>query len=74
VGAVRPGAGGALGRPPRPGSTGRLLSATVEKSLYPQRGWTTAPFGDSQTGDKIVQPALVTVLQGIYEEDFKGFS
>ena len=51
------------------GAFGRTFTAEV----HSKRGWTSAVGGRS-AGDKIVQRAVVDVLNAIYEEDFLGFS
>jgi len=42
--------------------------------VHPERGWARAAFGGGSLEDKILQRALVEVLNAIYEQDFLGFS
>ena len=53
----------------------RLPSAAIQESVYSEARWaTTQPLGVAALEDKIVQHAVVTILNQIYEEDFRGFS
>ena len=53
---------------------GTLSSAAVQENLYPESRRTATAVGHRALEDKIVQQAVVTVLNEIYEEDFLGFS
>jgi RNA-directed DNA polymerase len=51
------------------------LSKHQPESLHKtQRGQTTQPYFNKFLEDKIVQQAVVTILNQIYEVDFRGFS
>ncbi len=54
--------------------SGRVSGEPVRRELHPQAGWRQRPLGIAAVEDKIVQQAVVTVLNAIYEEDFLGFS
>src|SRR5215469_3392489 len=72
---LRDGPGQAAGGLTQPRASGHVSSATFQESLHTQGGWTTAATGHCcPLEDKIVQHAVGTVLNQIYEEDFKGFS
>ncbi len=58
----------------QPRASRNVSSATFEANLHSQGGWTTATVRLAALEDKIVQHAVVTVLNQIYEEDFLGFS
>ena len=45
-----------------------------EESIYPKADGRQRPLGIAALEDKIVQQAVVTILNQIYEVDFKGFS
>ena len=60
----------ALGRGPiRP-----LPGTPVSPSVYPDLNCKLRPVGIAALEDKIVQHAVTTVLNAIYEADFLGFS
>jgi RNA-directed DNA polymerase len=48
--------------------------ATVTQSLFAKDDRRQRPLGIAALEDKIVQHAVVMVLNAIYEEDFLGFS
>jgi retron-type reverse transcriptase len=52
-----------------------IPSDAIAESVYRERRWTAArPLGVAALEDKIVQHAVVTILNQIYEEDFLGCS
>nr|QBQ68581.1 Retron-type RNA-directed DNA polymerase [Klebsiella pneumoniae] len=53
---------------------GQLQGAARQASLHPKSGWKTTPVGIASLEDKIVQYALVKILNAVYENDFMGFS
>ena len=56
------------------GSTGHLPRAAVKRATSRKPTDGKRPLGIAALEDKIVQQAVVTVLNQIYEEDFLGFS
>ena len=68
-------AGRSADRSSRPGSSRRLSSAAIEKSVHTESQMDgNVHLGIAALEDKIVQQAVVTILNQIYEEDFLGFS
>src|SRR3989441_12417036 len=64
-------------RPPRstqPGASGRISSAAIQAGVHPKGRRAATTDRDRGTEDKIVQGAVVIILNRIYEEDFLGFS
>ena len=68
-------------RSPRSSSPGSLPSEAISPATHesvcariPKPDGRTRPLGIASLEDKIVQHAVRTVLQCIYEEDFLGFS
>jgi len=53
---------------------GAYRGPTVEEKYIPKADAGNGPLGIAALEDKIVQQAVVTVLNEIYEEDFLGFS
>jgi len=53
---------------------GAYRAQPSKRAYIPKEDGRQRPLGIASLEDKIVQQALVTVLNGIYEEDFKGFS
>jgi retron-type reverse transcriptase len=51
-----------------------VSGTTVETSLHTEGRWAATPLGIAALEDKLVQQAVVTILNQIYEVDFKGFS
>ena len=56
------------------GSTRELPGEAVPEGIYPQNGTGGCGRSDRALEDKIVQRAVVEVLNGVYEADFRGFS
>ena len=54
------------------GSTARRLSsAAIEKSVHSETGWSEQrPLGSASKENKVLQQAVVTILNQIYEEGF----
>ena len=58
-----------------PGFTAERIGRNPrEESTYRRPMGGQRPLGIAALEDKIVQQAVVTILNQIYEEDFKGFS
>ena len=66
--------GGSSERPAGPDPSRSLSSTTVAKNLDRQPDGRKRPLGMASLEDKIVQYAVGTVLNQIWEEDFEGFS
>ena len=65
------------GKPHRlacPRSLGCLLGASITAEVHSETGWAATSTGIAALEDKIVQRAVVEVLNAIYETDFLGFS
>ena len=54
--------------------TGRYRASPVKRAFIPKADGTMRPLGIAAVEDKIVQHAVVTVLNQVYEADFLGFS
>ena len=52
----------------------RIKHSPREESIFPKADGRQRPLGIAALEDKIVQQAVVTILNQIYEVDFKGFS
>lgn len=61
-------------RSARPGSCGALSGEAVAESVHPEGGRAAAAARGRALEDKILQRAVVEVLNAIYEQDFLGFS
>jgi hypothetical protein len=55
-------------------TSGHLSSAPFTAAVHPKTDGRQRPLGIAALEDKIVQRAVVEVLNAIYEEDFLGFS
>jgi RNA-directed DNA polymerase len=53
---------------------GMYRAQTCQESAHSASGWMATSLGHRSPGDKIVQHAVATVHNQIYEEDFVGFS
>ena len=58
----------------RPGPTRSVSGTAVTAGLHSQAGRRQRPLAVAALEDKIVQRAVVALLNAIYEEDFLGFS
>ena len=74
MGGLRAGPGGQPPGPARPGSQRALPGAAVSAGVHPEGGRAERPLGITALEDKIVQRAVVEVLNAVYEADFLGFS
>jgi hypothetical protein len=55
-------------------TSGQLQGAARQLSLHPKSGWKQRLLSIASLEDKIVQYALVKILNAVYENDFMGFS
>ena len=74
VAGVRDRVGGSAGPSAQPGPPRGVSSLALSKGVHPERRRAATPLGVAALEDKIVQQAVVTILNAIYEEDFLGFS
>jgi len=61
-------------RSARSGPEGRVPGETDSQSVHPKARWAAAAARVAALEDKILQRAVVEVLNAVYEEDFLGFS
>ena len=71
---LRAGPGGQPPGPARAGPQRALPGKAVAEGVHPEGGRAAAALGICALEDKIVQRAVVEVLNAIYEVDFPGFS
>jgi hypothetical protein len=74
MGRLRRRPGGAAARPRKPYPSWFLPGTAEPTCLHPETRWPATAAGDRGLEDKIVQRAVVEVLNAIYEQDFLGFS
>ena len=71
---VRDRAGGPADRSSQPDTPRSVSGTTLAESLHTEGRWPATAVGIASLEDKIVQQAVVGILNEIYEVDFKGFS
>jgi group II intron reverse transcriptase/maturase len=54
--------------------SGRFRATPVKRAYIPKSDGTMRPLGIAAVEDKVVQHAVVTILNQVYEADFLGFS